>query len=166
MVSGPSGAGSSSQRKPCLFAVEGDALDQSRESLLGRRRWGGVHAPSQLAWRQDPVISRSRHFHQTVAVRILRKILSCACSWRTQKANVLGGRRTVKQSISSESWQRGKNLFCFHRLHKVEQADRNWGHRARMITNCLGNQNRTLRCFIADHPRLPPISRCASRSAC
>ena len=58
--------------------MEGDALDQSRESLLGRRRWRGVHARSQLAWRQDPVISRSRHFHQTVAVRTLGEILLCA----------------------------------------------------------------------------------------
>src|SRR5208337_3454770 len=32
-------------RKPRLFAVEGDALDQSRESLLWRRWWRGVHAP-------------------------------------------------------------------------------------------------------------------------
>ena len=32
-------------RKPCLFAVEGDALDQSRESLLGRRRCRDVHTP-------------------------------------------------------------------------------------------------------------------------
>src|SRR4029077_16143424 len=68
----------SQHRKSCLFAVEGDALDQSRESLLGRRRWRGVHARSQLAWRQDPVISRSRHFHQTVAVRTLGEILLCA----------------------------------------------------------------------------------------
>src|SRR6266436_9737105 len=30
-------------REPCLFAVEGDALDQSRESLLGRRRCRGAH---------------------------------------------------------------------------------------------------------------------------
>src|SRR5271165_6122886 len=36
-------------RKPRLFAVEGDALDQSRESLLWRRWWRGVHAGAGLS---------------------------------------------------------------------------------------------------------------------
>src|SRR5437899_2076073 len=35
-------------RKPCLFAVEGDALDQSRESLLGEATMPGCSRSSQL----------------------------------------------------------------------------------------------------------------------
>jgi hypothetical protein len=42
-------------RKPCLFAVEGDALDQSRESLLGEATMPGCSRSSQLALGQDPI---------------------------------------------------------------------------------------------------------------